>query len=265
MLDDGMMCRYGEDPGGTLGCIVEAMAKEAKDTAFCLSTDATGVRIQPKPLAGRKRRACRMGYFLIGLADQEHVFFESSPSTPASRVCEMFRGLSGFIQAAEPSTTRSSPARPAPRTMTRLPWRLVAGAAADGDWEAATVAKDAAAREALLRMDKLFDLEAEWAQLATRAATPAAPARLMVPRRRLLRLGRRGVREGEGTRALVATAFGYAVRQEAALPRFLDDRRFPMTNKHSERALRGKRAVARHGYSSAPTTTPALPPTSFGS
>ena len=38
MLDDGMMCRYAEDAGATLGCIVEAMAKDAKATAFCLST-----------------------------------------------------------------------------------------------------------------------------------------------------------------------------------------------------------------------------------
>src|SRR6204780_4342228 len=43
----------------------------------------------------------------------------------------------------------------------------------------------------------------------------------------------------KGTRGLVATAFGYAVRQEAALRRFLDDGRLPMTNNHSERALRG--------------------------
>ena len=43
------------------------------------------------------------------------------------------------------------------------------------------------------------------------------------------------------TRGLVATAFGYAVRQEAALRRFLDDGRLPMTNNHSERALQDHR------------------------
>ena len=42
-LDDGTMCRYAEDVGASLGCIVEACAKQAKQTAFCLSTDATGV------------------------------------------------------------------------------------------------------------------------------------------------------------------------------------------------------------------------------
>jgi transposase len=47
VCDDSTMCRYAEHVGATLGCIVEACAKEAKESAFCLSTDATGVSIQP--------------------------------------------------------------------------------------------------------------------------------------------------------------------------------------------------------------------------
>ena len=39
-------------------------------------------------------------------------------------------------------------------------------------------------------------------------------------------------------RGLVATAFGYAVRQEPGLRSLFDDGRLPMTNNHSERALR---------------------------
>jgi hypothetical protein len=46
-LDRDTMCRYAEHIGATLGCIVEAARKEAIATAFCLSTDATGVAIQP--------------------------------------------------------------------------------------------------------------------------------------------------------------------------------------------------------------------------
>ena len=49
-LDRGTMCRYAEDAGATLGVIVEAARKEAFETAFCLSTDATGVSIQPGPM-----------------------------------------------------------------------------------------------------------------------------------------------------------------------------------------------------------------------
>lgn len=60
-LDRGTMCRYAEDAGGALGAIVEAMRKDAFETAFCLSTDATGVRIQPCRLVegkGRPRGPC---------------------------------------------------------------------------------------------------------------------------------------------------------------------------------------------------------------
>jgi transposase len=98
-LDDAMMCRYAEDAGATLGCIVDAMAKEAKEQAFCLSTDATGVSIQPMPVVGRKRQACRKGHFFVVLADQDHVFFEFQAEHTSATVCDMFRGFSGYIQA----------------------------------------------------------------------------------------------------------------------------------------------------------------------
>jgi hypothetical protein len=48
-------------------------------------------------------------------------------------------------------------------------------------------------------------------------------------------------------RGLLAAAFGYAVRQNAALRRFLDDGRLPMTNNASERALRSI-AVGRKNW-----------------
>jgi transposase len=75
--------------------IVEACAKEAKETAFCLSTDATGVCVQPEPPAGRQRQACRKGHFFVVLADKEHVFFEFQTKHTSAAVCEMFRGFSG--------------------------------------------------------------------------------------------------------------------------------------------------------------------------
>ncbi len=60
------MCRYAEDAGATLGAIVLAMRDEAMRTAFCLSTDATGVAIQPEPLPDRSRQPCRKGHLLRG-------------------------------------------------------------------------------------------------------------------------------------------------------------------------------------------------------
>lgn len=240
-LDDGTMCRYAEDTGATLGCIVEAMAKEALATAFCLSTDATGVCIQPEPLAGRQRQACRKGHFFVVMADADHVFFEFQPRHTSAAVCAMFRGFSGYIQADAHviydavfrGEARASPDDDRPLEVGC--WSHCRRRA----WEAAVVAKDAAAREALLRMDKLFDLEAQWRHLPP----SQRHARRQLVSRRLLddffAWAKDQYARVKDTRGLVASAFGYAVRQEAALRRFLDDGRLPMTNNHSERALRG--------------------------
>jgi transposase len=248
-LDDGMMCRYAEDAGATLGCIVDAMAKEAKDTAFCLSTDATGVCIQPEPVAGRKRQACRKGHFFVVLADQDHVFFEFQAQHTSAAVCEMFRGFSGYIQAdahAVYDAIFRGEARASPDDEPPLEvgcWSHCRRKA----WEAAVVAKDAAARESLLRMRKLFELEAEWAHLPH---TERHAQRQIVSSPLLddfFPWAQAQYACVKDTRGLVATAFGYAVRQEPALRRFLDDGRLPMTNNHSERALRGI-AVGRRAW-----------------
>ncbi len=97
-LDDGTMCRYAEDAGATLGVIVDACAKEALATAFCLATDATGVAIRPQPLPG-KRQACDKGHFFVVLADRDHVFFEYKRKHTSAAVCDMFRGFSGYVLA----------------------------------------------------------------------------------------------------------------------------------------------------------------------
>jgi transposase len=240
-LDDGTMCRYAEDIGATLGCIVDACAKEAKEKAFCLSTDATGVCIQPVPLASGQRQACRKGHFFVVLADQDHVFFEFQAKHNSAAVCEMFRGFSGYIQADAHAIydaifrggARASPDDKLPQEVGC--WSHCRRKA----WEAAVIIKDATAREAMWRMNKLFDLEEQWAGLA--------PAQRHQQRQQFSRplmddffawaaLQYARVKD---TRGLVATAFGYAVRQQAALYRFLDDGRLLMTNNHSERALRG--------------------------
>jgi transposase len=246
-IDDGTMCRYAEDAGATLGCIVDAMAKQAKQTAFCLSTDATGVCIQPTP--GRQRQACRKGHFFVVLADKDHVFFEFQPRHTSAAVCEMFRGFSGYIQA-DAHAIYDAIFRGEARTSNddKLPlevgcWSHCRRRA----WEAAVVAKDAAAREALLRMRALFQLEEQWADLppSERHARRQLCSRPLVDD--FFAWAKWQYVRVKDTRGLIASAFGYAVRQETALRRFLDDGRLPMTNNHSERALRGI-AVGRRAW-----------------
>ena len=248
-LDDSTTCRYAEDAGATLGVIVDACAAEAKKTAFCLATDATGVSIQPEPLATGARQPCKKGHFFVILADKDHVFFEYKKKHTSDAVCDLFRGFSGYIladahcvyDALFRGDARLSPEDKPPDEVAC--WSHCRRYY----WEAAVAAKDPTAREALLRIRALFKLEEGWAALS--------------PQQRLekRRLVARPIVDDffawataqyalvKDTRGLVASAFGYTIRQSAALQRFLDDGRLPMTNNASERALRSI-AVGRKAW-----------------
>jgi transposase len=238
-LDDGTMCRYAEDAGATLGVIVDACAKEAKATAFCLATDATGVAIRPQPLPG-KRQPCDKGHFFVVLADRDHVFFEYTRKHTSAAVCDMFRGFTGYI-LADAHCIYDALFRGEARVSTddKPPDEVACWShARRGFWEAAVATKDALAREALVRIRAMFQLEERWASLppverhrhrllAMRPLLDDFFAWAQVHRDRLAT-----------TRGMLASAFGYAIRQKDALLRFLDDGRLPMTNNASERALR---------------------------
>ena len=249
-LDDGTMCRYAEDVGATLGCIVDAMVKQAKETGFCLSTDATGVCIQPEPLATGKRQACRKGHFFVVLADQDHVFFEYQPQHTSKAVCEMFRGFKGYVQAdahaiydalfrGEARVKEDDEAPTEVGCLAHCRRRF---------WEAATVTKDAAAREGLLRLRAIFELEAQWTNLAPKQRHERRQLQLRPLVEDFFAWAAREFERVKGVRGLVATAFGYATRQKEPLCRFLDDGRLPLTNNHSERALRAPICAGRKAW-----------------
>ena len=167
-LDDSTMCRYAEHVGATLGCIVDAMAKDAMATAFCLSTDATGIAIQPARLPDRKRQACAKGHFFVVLADKDHVFFEYQVKHTSDAVCSMFRGFKGYIQADAHCVYDALFRGDARIDENDKPPDEVAcwSHARRKVWEAAVITKEPAAREAVLRIRALFKLEEEWAHLA---------------------------------------------------------------------------------------------------
>jgi hypothetical protein len=249
-LDDGTMCRYAEDVGATLGCIVDAMAKEAKETAFCLSTDATGVCIQPEPLASGRRQPCRKGHFFVVLADQDHVFFEFQREHTSKAVCEMFRGFTGYIQA-DAHAIYNALFRGEARVNTDDKAPDEVGCLAHARrrfWEAATITKDPAAREGLLRLRAIFKLEEQWADLPPQRRHARRQLQLRPLVDDFFAWAEREFARVKGVRGLVATAFGYAVRQQQALRRFLEDGRLPLTNNHSERALRSPICSGRKAW-----------------
>jgi transposase len=99
-IDRGSMCRWLEELGGTVGAtVVAAMRDEALRTAFCISTDATGVLVQPTAGGDQPRRGCTRGHFFVQIADADHVFFEYTPRETSATVGELFKGFSGYVQA----------------------------------------------------------------------------------------------------------------------------------------------------------------------
>lgn len=250
-LDDGTMCRYAEDVGATVGCIVDAMAKESKETAFCLSTDATGVCIQPEPLASGRRQACRRGHFFVVLADQDHVFFEFQREHTSKAACDMFRGFSGYIQA-DAHAIYDALFRGDARINTdddKVPTEVGCLAHCRRRfWEAATVTKDAAAREGLLRLRAIFELDAQWSGLPPKQRHERRQLQLRPLVENFFAWAEREFARVKDIRGLVASAFGYAVRQKEPLCRFLEDGRLPLTNNHSERALRSPICAGRKAW-----------------
>lgn len=243
-LDRGTMCRYAEHTGATFGCIVEAARAEAIATAVCLSTDATGIAIQPAPLGDGKRQPCRKGHFFVTLADKDHVFLDFQPKHTSLTVWNMFKGFSGFVQAdahviydalfkgVPPEGADDEPGE-------RGPPPLEVGCFSHARrkyWEAA-VCRHPLGLEGVRLIDAIFAADKKLADLA--------PAQRKVRRDESVRplvdtffdWARAEYAKLEG-RGLVATALGYSVRHEQALRRFLDDGRLRMDNNPAENALR---------------------------
>ncbi len=252
-LDRGTMCRYAEHVGATLGCIVEAARKEAIATAFCLSTDATGVAIQPTPLLDGKRQPCRKGHFFVTLADKDHVFLDFQPKHNSLAVWQMFKGFSGYVQAdahviydalfkgipPEGADDNPDECRPPPIEVGCF------SHARRKYWEAA-VCKHPLGLQGLRLIDAIFDADRPLAKLAPvqRKAQRDQNVRPLVD---AFFTWARAEYDKRPERGLVATALGYSVRHEKALRRFLDDGRLRMENNAAERELRAV-AVGRRAW-----------------
>jgi transposase len=240
------MARCVEDMGASLGAVVLAMVDDARRTAFCLSTDATGISIRPEPLADGSRQACRKGHFFVVLADKKHVFFEYQPKHTSAAVCEMFRGFSGCIQADASAVYDALFRGEAVDDPTNAPIEVGCWAHCRRRfWEAAIVGYPVG-REGLLRIRKLYELDQSWLELppSTRHRKRQSILKPLIDDFfEWVRVEYARVKDNRG---LVPTALGYASRQEQGLRNFLRDGRLRMDNNLSEGALKpvctGRRA-----------------------
>jgi len=75
-LDRGLMSRYVEHAGNTLGAtIVAVMWRDAIANGQMISTDATGASIQPTKAKDGKSLACKKGHFFTAVVDADAVLF----------------------------------------------------------------------------------------------------------------------------------------------------------------------------------------------
>lgn len=248
-LHRSTMCRWLEETGGTVGStIVFAMHLEMMQLASIISCDATGIRIQPeRDPSSTHRRACRRGHIFV-LIGGGHVVFDYRARENSAAVADMFHGYQGRYVQVDGKNVFDVLFRPPQK---------IAGATPLGDedqaehsevgcwsharrkvWECAITTKDPVAREGMLRIHRIFELEGSWCN--------RSPDERFALRDRLLRphidayfafitAEYERVRHQRG---LLRSALGYSHRQRGALCRFLEDGRLEMTNNDSERKLR---------------------------
>lgn len=250
-LDRGTMCRYAEEAGAVLGGIVLAMRDDALANAFCLSTDATGVAVQPERLPEDKtRKPCRKAHFFVVLADRDHVFFEYQPKHTSAAVCDMFRGFSGYIQADAHTVYDALFAGRTPKNTappTGPPPKEVGcwAHARRKFWEAA-VCKHAEGVEGWRRIAQIYDIDRGFAKLSPVQRKRAREVALRPLVEAFFLWAERGLAK-KPPRGLVDTALGYALRNKDALQRFLEHGRLRLDNNPSECAAR-KVATGRKAW-----------------
>lgn len=244
-LDRGTMSRWLEDLGATFGAtLIPAMRADALANAFCIATDATGFAVQPGAREG-PRRPCRKGHYFVQIADRDHIFFEFTAKHTSRAVRALFKGFEGYVQADAASVYDAlfRPSREGDPDDDDCERREVGcwSHARRKYWEAA-FAKEAVAREALLRVGKIFELDARLR--GTRKRRP--PAEIKRLRQEHLRpliedflaFAEAEYAKVEGQRGSLRSALGYSVRQADALRAVLEDGRLRLDNNLSEGQLR---------------------------
>jgi hypothetical protein len=172
------------------------------------------------------------------LADKKHVFFEYQPKHTSAAVCEMFRGFSGYILADAHAIYDALFRGDAVDDVNDAPLEVACWAHARRRFWEAAVSGFSVGREGLLRIRKLFEIDAGFSDLPPAARTQKRKTLLAPFVDEFFDWVRAQDDPTSQERGLVNKALGYALRQELALRRFLDDGRLRMDNNSSENALR---------------------------
>lgn len=257
-LDRATMSRWMNELGGTLGAtLLHVMKLEAMRTAMCLSTDATGILVQRgRDPTTSARRPCKKGHYFVLIADRDLVLFDYTERETSAAVMEMFRGFAGYIQSDAKNVFdilfREPDEPPDPDIEPDGCKRISVGCWSHARryfFEAAAVAKEPVAREALYRIRRLFEIDARFLVKGTPPSKrKALREQYLKPELELFfAFAKAELEKVRGQRGLLRSALVYVTNQEDALRGFLADGHLRMDNNASERALR-KIAVGRKNW-----------------
>jgi transposase len=246
-IDRATLGRWKKRIGDKLAeTVVKAMHKHALATAFCISTDATGVSVQPIYSHEKGRGPCQKSHFLVMIADRDHILYEYLKKENGPAIYQRFRGFNGPVQADAKSVfnllfaDEDELARKAPDLEHDGCTRIEVGCwyhCRRRFWECAA-AKSEIGREGLARIGRIFELDESW-----RDKPPAEIKRLRqqhlrvhvdsffawVEQERVVFADQRGY---------ARTALEYANNQRDALTRFFEDGRLVLTNNGAERGVK---------------------------
>lgn len=246
-VDRATLGRWKKQVGDRLAeTVVRAMHKHALATAFCISTDATGVSVQPIHSHEKGRGPCQKSHFLVMIADRDHILYEYLEKENGAAIYQRFRGFSGHVQADAKSVfnllfaDEEELALKAPDLEHDGCTRIEVGCwyhCRRRFWEAA-VAKSDVGREGLVRLGRIFELDESWKD--------KPPSEIKRLRQHHLRVHVDSFfswvdEQGElfaGQRGYTRTALKYAKNQREALTRFFDDGRLVLTNNGAERGVK---------------------------
>ena len=225
------LCGWHEALAATALPLIQAMKADAWRQPY-LCTDATGVLVQAPG-------QCKNGHFWVLVAPDKHVLFEFSKKHDSAAVDKLLAGYSGYVVADAHSVydhlyNRGQVIEVACWQHTRR--YFFKSLASDPD----------RAKQALAYISALFKIERTIADESRqkKEAMRNKKSRALV---RDFFAWCHAQKDLVLDESPIATAIGYAINQQKALERYLDDGRLPMSNNISERNLR-RQAVGRKNW-----------------
>jgi transposase len=236
-LDRGLMSRYVEHAGNTLGAtVVAAMWRDAIAHGQMISTDATGAAIQPTKAKDGKSLACKKGHFFTAVVDAHAVLFAYVERHTSEAVKALFGDFRGYLQA-DASAVYDILARGRPPDVDDGVELVGCFAHCRRGFFEAALCRHPTGVQGLMRIRAMYAVDAAGRRVPRPERTAFRAAHL-APLMDEFFAWAAAARDLTPGRTLATKALGYALNQEAELRRVLVDVDIPLDNTRAERALR---------------------------